>query len=111
MNAQISIKGAIMARRRRDLARFYRKLEWFRIKIAVRRIERGWFKERAFRNRVMVCWGRSLVRVHPTIVHDLPDPVSSHCLSSPFSAPLSAPPPVSTVHPSLVTAVCYLRGV
>ena len=88
VNAQISIKGAIMARRRRDLARFYRKLEWFRIKIAVRRIERGWFKERAFRNRVMVCWRpggrarlvlapvvRSLVPVHPTIVHDLPDPV------------------------------------
>lgn len=54
VNAQISIKGAIMARRRRDLARFYRKLEWFRLKIAVRRIERGWFKERAFRNRIMV---------------------------------------------------------
>ncbi len=55
VNAEKVIKGAMMSTKRRLQARFARKVEWLRMRIAVRRIERKWFKEQAFRARVMVC--------------------------------------------------------
>lgn len=54
VNAEKVIKNAFLSNKRRLEARFARKVEWLRMRIAVRRIERKWFKEQAFRARVMV---------------------------------------------------------
>lgn len=55
VRAEHVIKGGVLSFARRQAARHNRKVEWFKRRIAVRRIENAWYREQAFRARVMVC--------------------------------------------------------
>lgn len=55
INAEKVIKRSVLFYKQRQKSRFDRQVEWMRMRIAIRRIERRWFVEQAFRARVMVC--------------------------------------------------------